>query len=90
MMHKLLCYYIYMHIHTISNTKLIAINLFTCNQSVGKMMITWWVKDEKGYKSTEALTLKFISQYLYLGMRTLCRNNFRNNRMQKESGIMLE
>ena len=25
-----------------------------------------------------------------LGMRTLCRNNFRNNRMQKESGITLE
>ena len=25
-----------------------------------------------------------------LGMRTLCRNNFGNNRMRKESGIMLE
>ena len=25
-----------------------------------------------------------------VGMRTLCRNNFGNNRMQKESGIMLE
>ena len=25
-----------------------------------------------------------------VGMRTLCQNNFRNNRMQKESGIMLE
>ena len=27
---------------------------------------------------------------LCLGMRTLCWNNFWNNRMEKESGIMLE
>ena len=26
----------------------------------------------------------------HLGMRTLCWNNFGNNRMRKESGIMLE
>ena len=28
--------------------------------------------------------------YVQIGMRTLCWNNFGNNRMQKESGIMLE
>ena len=31
-----------------------------------------------------------VENLISLGMRTLCRNNFRNNRMQKESGIMLE
>ena len=31
-----------------------------------------------------------VSCHESLGMRTLCWNNFGNNRMQKESGIMLE
>ena len=31
-----------------------------------------------------------VASYLVLGMRTLCWNNFWNNRMEKESGKMLE
>ena len=44
------------------------------------------------YRGPMFITLYFYfySLNLVVGMRTLCWNNFGNNKMQKESGIMLE
>ena len=70
--------------HSITNN--IYLWLTTC---ISEEFFSLLYKRSKFLISVTKAQGKGIDQ-VQLGMRTLCWNNFGNNRMQKESGIMLE